>query len=286
MPPVSPTELTQVSRNCSFGGWQMVYRHASAVLNCEMNVGVYLPPQAETQPCPVLYWLSGLTCTEQNFITKAGAQSYAAQHGLIVVAPDTSPRGCNLPGEDDNWDFGSGAGFYLNATQQPWAQHYHMYDYVVDELPGAIAANFPIKPGYQSISGHSMGGFGAVMIALKNPGRYKSVSAFSPILTPAQVQWGQNAFSKYLGNDSDLWDAYDPMYLIKAALERLPILIDQGEADSFLETQLQPHVFAQVCETLQHPLMLRMQPNYDHSYYFIASFMGDHLAHHAQALAG
>ncbi|MBD1840248.1 S-formylglutathione hydrolase [Coleofasciculus sp. FACHB-64] len=279
-----PTNLTLVSRNRSFGGWQSVYRHHSAVLDCEMNFGVYLPPQAETQSCPVLYWLSGLTCTEQNFISKAGAQQFAAQYGVIVVAPDTSPRGCNVPGEEDSWDLGTGAGFYVNATQMPWAKHYRMYDYVVSELPEAIAANFPVM-AIRGIFGHSMGGYGALAIALKNPGMFKSVSAFSPIVTPSLVPWGQKAFQNYLGNNKSDWLAYDPMHLIKSVPERLPILIDQGDADQFLGEQLQPDIFAQACAEVNHPLTLRKQPGYDHSYYFIASFIGEHFAHHAAALA-
>ncbi|HEY9648878.1 MAG TPA: S-formylglutathione hydrolase, partial [Chroococcidiopsis sp.] len=221
---------------------------------------------------------------EQNFVTKAGAQQYAAQYGLIVVAPDTSPRGCNLPGEDESWDLGTGAGFYLNATQSPWDAHYRMYDYVVSELPQAIAANFPVQSDRQGIFGHSMGGLGALAIALKNPGRYQSVSAFAPIVTPSQVPWGQKAFRAYLGDNPDDWLAYDPSHLVNHAAERLPILIDQGEADSFLDTQLQPDRFAQACAAVGHPLTLRSQSGYDHSYYFIASFMGDHVAHHASAL--
>ena len=279
-----PNNLVQTSHQRSFGGWQDVYQHRSEVLDCDMNFAVYLPPQAETRSCPVVYWLSGLTCTEQNFITKAGAQQYAAQHGLILIAPDTSPRGCNLPGEDDSYDFGSGAGFYLNATQAPWAEHYRMYDYVVEELPEVIAANFPILNTHQGIMGHSMGGYGALMIALRNPGRFKSVSAFAPIVAPSQVPWGKKAFSHYLGSNMSDWLAYDPTHLVKTASERLPILIDQGEADSFLQEQLQPELFAEACKAVDHPLTLRMQPGYDHSYYFIASFMGDHLAHHAAAL--
>ncbi|NER80803.1 MAG: S-formylglutathione hydrolase [Leptolyngbya sp. SIO1D8] len=279
----SPHALTLTSHQRSFGGWQNVYRHHSTVLNCDMNFGVYLPPQTETKSCPVVYWLSGLTCTEQNFITKAGAQQYAAQYGVILVAPDTSPRGSNLPGEDDSWDFGTGAGFYVNATQMPWAKHYRMYDYVVSELPAAIAANFPIQETLQGIMGHSMGGYGALMIALRNPDRFKSVSAFAPIVAPSQVPWGQKAFSHYLGDSREDWLAYDPTHLVKDAPERLPILIDQGQADSFLTEQLQPEKFAEACQAVNHPLSLRLQPGYDHSYYFIASFMGDHIAHHAAA---
>lgn len=277
--------LTLTSQARSFGGWQRVYRHRSTVLDCEMNFGVYLPPQAASEPCPILYWLSGLTCTEQNFLTKAGAQGYAARHGVIVVAPDTSPRNCNVPGEADDWDLGTGAGFYLNATQSPWHRHYRMYDYVVDELPGAIAANFPIRADRQGIMGHSMGGYGALMIALRNPGRFQSVSAFAPIVAPSQVPWGQKAFRHYLGNDSSTWLVYDPTHLVTTAAERLPILIDQGEGDDFLETQLQPQRFAQACKAVNHPLNLRLQPGYDHSYYFIASFMEDHFDHHGAALA-
>lgn len=281
--PSSANDLTQVSQTRSFGGWQRVYRHDSASLNCTMNFAVYLPPQAETQRCPVLYWLSGLTCTEQNFITKAGAQQYAAHHGLILIAPDTSPRGCNLPGEDDSWDFGTGAGFYLNATQSPWSQHYRMYDYVVKELPVVVKTNFPITDA-KSIFGHSMGGFGALMIALKNPGQFKSVSAFAPIVTPCDVPWGLKAFRNYLGDNKADWITYDPMTLVAQATEKLPMLIDQGEADSFLGDQLQPDCFANTCNDAGYPLTLRMQPGYDHSYYFIASFMADHIAHHTAAL--
>jgi S-formylglutathione hydrolase len=281
----SPQSLTQVSRNCIFDGWQLVYQHDSAVLNCPMNFGVYLPPQAESGSCPVLYWLSGLTCTEQNFITKAGAQRYAAEHGIILIAPDTSPRGCNLPGEDDSWDFGSGAGFYLNATQAPWAKHYRMYDYIVNELPAIAQANLPISDR-QSICGHSMGGYGAITIALKNPGRFQSCSAFSPIVTPCDVPWGLKAFRNYLGEDKSVWLDYDPMTLIQQASEPLPLLIDQGDADSFLGEQLQPDRFASACDAAHYPVTLRMQPGYDHSYYFIASFIGDHIAHHAAALKG
>ncbi|MEM9121435.1 MAG: S-formylglutathione hydrolase [Cyanobacteria bacterium P01_F01_bin.56] len=280
----SPNSLTQTARQHSFSGWQAVYRHHSNVLHCDMTFAVYLPPQAETQPCPVVYWLSGLTCTEQNFITKAGAQQHAAQHGVILIAPDTSPRDCELPGEDDSYDLGSGAGFYLNATQEPWSRHYRMYDYVVDELPEAIAANFPILETHQGIMGHSMGGYGALMIALRNPGRFKSVSAFAPIVAPSQVPWGKKAFGHYLGSNLSDWLNYDPTHLVKNAPERLPILIDQGEADAFLKEQLQPQLFAAACEAVNHPLTLRMQPGYDHSYYFIASFIGDHLTHHAAAL--
>jgi S-formylglutathione hydrolase len=232
----------------------------------------------------VLYWLLGLTCTEQNFITKAGAQGYAAEHGLIIVAPDTSPRGDDVA-DADGYDLGKGAGFYLNATQQPWAQHYRMYDYIVDELPALVEANFPASAA-RGISGHSMGGHGALSIALKNPGRYRSASAFSPIVAPTQVPWGGKAFSNYLGDDREAWKQYDTVELVASAGEKLPLLVDQGGADEFLDSQLKPHLLQAACSAAGHPLTLRLQPGYDHSYYFIASFIGEHLRHHAQALAG
>jgi S-formylglutathione hydrolase len=277
------TPPVPVSSNKSFGGHQKVFRHQSEVLGCSMNFGVYLPPQAETGPCPVLYWLSGLTCTEQNFITKAGAQEHAARHGLIVVAPDTSPRGEGIP-DDGAWDLGCGAGFYVNATQPPWSSHYRMYDYVVHELPGLVEEHFPVEPGRRSIFGHSMGGHGALVAALKNPGRYRSVSAFAPISAPARVPWGQKAFRAYLGDDIESWRGYDTTELLRAAPERLPLLVDQGDADNFLAEQLRPELLRAACEEAGHPLTLRIQPGYDHSYYFIASFLRDHIEHHAAAL--
>ena len=232
---------------------------------------------------PVLYWLSGLTCTEQNFITKAGAQQYAAQHNLILVAPDTSPRGDGVA-NDDAYDLGQGAGFYLNATQQPWAAHYRMEDYVVDELPALIEAHFPAND-LRGISGHSMGGHGALTLALRHPGCYRSVSAFSPIVAPSQVPWGQKAFAAYLGPDEALWQQHDAVALIANAQERLTLLVDQGDADDFLAGQLKPELLWKACAAVQHPLKLRMQQGYDHSYYFIASFIGDHIAHHAAAMS-
>jgi S-formylglutathione hydrolase len=251
-----------------------------------MRFGIYLPPQAQQRSCPVLYWLSGLTCTDENFMQKAGAQRIAAELGLIIVAPDTSPRGADVPGDPDNaYDFGLGAGFYLNATQQPWARHYRMYDYVVSELPALIEAHFPASEK-RSISGHSMGGHGALVCALRNPGRYKSVSAFSPISNPMDCPWGQKAFSRYLGEDRSRWREWDASLLIADATERLPLLVDQGDRDDFLANQLKPEALVQATRAVGHPLELRMQPGYDHSYYFIASFIEDHLRHHAQALAG
>src|SRR5690606_11576570 len=260
------------------------YRHRSQVLGCEMTVGVYLPPQAETGArLPVLYWLSGLTCTEQNFITKAGAQRYAAEHGVIVVAPDTSPRGDEVA-DADGYDLGKGAGFYVNATQEPWSKHYRMYDYIVQELPAWVEANFPARDA-RAISGHSMGGHGALVIALRNPGRYRSVSAFSPIVAPSQVPWGEKAFSAYLGEDREAWKQYDATELVAQAREKLPLLVDQGGGEEFLDGQLRPQLLQAACEAAGHPLQLHLRPGYDHSYYFIASFIGDHLAHHAAALA-
>ncbi|WFC42219.1 S-formylglutathione hydrolase [Pseudoxanthomonas sp. SE1] len=274
--------LERIEHRACFGGWQDVYRHRSAVLGCDMTVGVYFPPQAEHGPCPVLYWLSGLTCTEQNFITKAGAQRYAAEHGIILVAPDTSPRGDGVA-DADGYDLGKGAGFYVNATQVPWAPHYRMYDYIVDELPAWVEAD-PAASDRRAISGHSMGGHGALTIALKNPGRYRSVSAFSPIVAPSQVPWGEKAFAAYLGEDRAAWTAHDAVALVAGAQERLPLLVDQGDADEFLHTQLKPELLRAAAEAAGHPLTLRLQPGYDHSYYFIASFIGDHIAHHAKAL--
>lgn len=276
-------EMERIEHRACFGGWQDVYRHRSETLGCEMNFSVYLPPQAETRKLPVLYWLSGLTCTEQNFTTKAGAQRYAAEHGLILVAPDTSPRGDDVA-DADGYDLGKGAGFYVNATQAPWAKHYRMYDYVVSELPALVEANFPVTDA-RAVSGHSMGGHGALIAALKNPGRYRSVSAFSPIVAPSQAPWGQKAFAAYLGEDREAWQAWDAAALVAGAPERLPLLIDQGDADEFLAGQLKPELLQAACYAAGHPLQLRLQPGYDHSYYFIQSFIGEHIAHHAKALS-
>lgn len=276
------TPMECLEHRACFGGWQDVYRHDAAALGCAMSVAVYLPPQARTQRLPVLYWLSGLTCTEQNFITKAGAQRYAAEHGLILVAPDTSPRGDGVP-DAEGYDLGLGAGFYVDATQAPWAAHYRMHDYVAHELPAWIEAHFPATDA-RGISGHSMGGHGALVLALRHPGRYRSVSAFSPIAAPTQVPWGQKAFRAYLGEDAAAWRAWDACALIAPAAQRLPLLVDQGEADEFLATQLRPDLLQAACTAAGHPLTLRLHPGYDHSYYFVASFIGEHLAHHAAAL--
>ena len=275
--------MERIEHRACFGGWQDVYRHRSDVLDCDMTVGVYFPPQAADGPCPVLYWLSGLTCTEQNFITKAGAQRYAAQHGIILVAPDTSPRGDGVA-DADGYDLGKGAGFYVDATQSPWSAHYRMYEYIVHELPAWVEAD-PAASGVRAISGHSMGGHGALTIALRNPGRYRSVSAFSPIVAPSQVPWGQKAFAAYLGDDREAWAAHHAVALVSSDLaERLPLLIEQGGADEFLDSQLKPQLLVEAAKAAGHPVELRMRDGYDHSYYFIASFIGEHIAHHAAAM--
>ena len=277
--------MERIEQHACFGGSQEVWQHFSSTLDCDMRFGVYLPPQARQGACPVLYWLSGLTCTEQNFITKAGAQRYAAEHGIIIVAPDTSPRGEGVA-NDDGYDLGQGAGFYVNATRDPWAEHYRMYDYIVEELPAWVESD-PAASHARAISGHSMGGHGALVIALRNSGRYRSVSAFSPIVAPSQVPWGEKAFAAYLGDDREAWKQYDAVELVKqGAAEKLPLLIDQGGDDEFLEGQLRPQLLREAADAAGHPLELRMQPGYDHSYYFIASFIGDHMAHHAKALRG
>lgn len=276
--------LETISESRCFGGIQGVYSHAAEATQCAMRFSVYRPPQADSGPVPVLYWLSGLTCTEQNFTVKAGAQRHAAEHGVMLVAPDTSPRGVNLPGEDDTYDFGSGAGFYVDATEAPWSAHYRMYRYVTEELPALILGNFPGDAARQGVFGHSMGGHGALVCALRNPDLYKSVSAFAPIVAPTQVPWGEKAFSGYLGADRTGWRHYDACELIRDGARAPDILIDQGTADGFLEEQLRPDLLRETCEAAGQPLTLRLQDGYDHSYYFIASFVGDHITHHARAL--
>jgi S-formylglutathione hydrolase len=277
--------LELITKQKSFGGWQQRYRHQSTALNCSMHFSIYLPPQAEQgEPLPVLYWLSGLTCTDETFMQKAGAQRLAAELGLVIVTADTSPRGPDVPDDPSGaWDYGLGAGFYLNATQQPWAEHYQMHDYVVHELPALIESHFAVSQR-RGISGHSMGGHGALVCALRNPGRYQSLSAFAPISNPSHCPWGEKAFSGYLGADRDAWRAWDACALLATAQEQLPILIDQGEGDEFLLTQLKPEALQAQASLREHPLWLRRQPGYDHGYYFIASFIDDHLRHHAAAL--
>ncbi|MBW4440219.1 MAG: S-formylglutathione hydrolase [Plectolyngbya sp. WJT66-NPBG17] len=273
-----------VSKTKCFGGFVEVYSHRSTICNALMKFSIYLPPQAIERSLPVLYFLAGLTCTEENFMAKAGAQQFAAKHGLILVAPDTSPRNTGIAGEDDDWDVGTGAGFYVDATQEPWSQHYRMYSYIVDELPDLIAGNFPVKRNRQGIFGHSMGGHGALVCALRNPDRYQSVSAFAPICAPMQCAWGEKAFSNYLGSDRSSWRSYDATELVQARQFPRSILIDQGKSDKFLTDQLLPEVFGQACESVGQPLTLRFQNGYDHSYYFIASFIEDHIQFHAEML--
>lgn len=275
--------MKKIESHACFGGTQEVWEHDSTSLGLPARFAIYLPPQAKSGKCPVLYWLSGLTCNEQNFITKAGAQQFAAEHGLILVAPDTSPRG-DAVADADGYDLGKGAGFYVNATQAPWTPHYRMFDYVATELPAIIEAQFAASDA-RSISGHSMGGHGALVIALRNPGRYRSVSAFSPIVAPSQVPWGQKALAAYLGDDQSQWANYDTVALVSGELqERLPLLIEQGGADEFLAEQLRPELLREAAEKAGHPLTLNIRDGYDHSYYFIASFIDQHMAWHAKAL--
>ena len=276
--------VTLRSEHACFGGTVGFYSHVSVETGTEMNFSVFLPPQAKSAKVPTLTYLAGLTCTEETFMIKAGAQRLAADYGLMLVCPDTSPRGVAPPERDSDWDFGSGAGFYLDATVEPWARHFRMYSYVTRELPALIAAEFPADSARQSIFGHSMGGHGALVCALRNPGSYRSVSAFAPIAAPLRCPWGEKAFAGYLGEDRSAWAAYDASELVQQAEERLPLLIDQGGADQFLETQLNPDFFEAACRQVGHPLELRRQPGYDHGYYFISTFMADHLAHHAKAL--
>lgn len=276
--------LHLVSENRSFGGKVGFYCHQSATCHGEMRFAVYQPPQATVKPVPILYFLAGLTCTEENFMVKAGAQQLAAEYGLMLVAPDTSPRQTGIAGEDDDWDFGTGAGFYVDAITEPWRSHYQMYSYVVHELPALIAENFSVQSNRQGIFGHSMGGHGALICALRNPQKYLSVSAFAPITAPMRCPWGEKAFTNYLGSNQANWRAYDASQLVLTAGYNRPILIDQGTADPFLEQQLLPHVFEQACAEVGQPLILRYQTGYNHSYFFIATFMADHIRHHADAL--
>ena len=267
-----------------FEGWQQRWRHDSATLNCAMTFSIFLPPPRDNAPPPVLYWLSGLTCNDENFTTKAGAQRVAAELGIVLVMPDTSPRGEDVA-NDAGYDLGQGAGFYLNATQTPWAAHFRMYDYLRHELPTLIEAQFNVS-SRRAISGHSMGGHGALMLALKNPGYYCSASAFAPIVNPSRVPWGQKAFNAYLGDENARWAEWDSTELLLASrsADAIPMLIDQGDNDQFLADQLQPAVFAEAARQNDWPLTLRIQPGYDHSYYFIASFIEDHLRFHADYL--
>jgi S-formylglutathione hydrolase len=279
------SSLKTISEQACFGGIQGIYSHPSSSTGTTMKFSLFRPPQAKCKPVPVLWFLSGLTCTEENFTIKAGAQQYAATHGLMLVAPDTSPRGLDLPGEHDDYDFGSSAGFYVNATEMPWSDHYNMYSYVTEELPDLVFGMFAGDKSKQGIFGHSMGGHGALICALRNPDLYRSVSAFSPICAPTQCAWGIKALAGYLGVDNDVaWQQYDACKLINSGARTTQILVDQGTADLFLPEQLKPNLLVEACEKAGIPLELRMQDGYDHSYFFIATFVGDHIEWHARAL--
>ncbi|MGE0621839.1 MAG: S-formylglutathione hydrolase [Pseudomonadales bacterium] len=274
-----------VGENRIFGGIQGVYRHQSTATGTPMTFSVFVPPGSPGERRPVLYWLSGLTCTEENFTVKAGAQRVAAELGIVVVAPDTSPRGEGVPDDPNGaWDFGLGAGFYVDATAAPWHRHYRMRTYVESELPALVASRFPVDPDRQAISGHSMGGHGALTVALRNPERFRSVSAFAPIASPMHCPWGEKALGGYLGPDRSTWRSYDACALIEDGARVRDILVDQGTDDTFLDTQLRPELLEAACRRAGIPLTLRRQPGYDHSYYFIASFIEDHLRWHGERL--
>jgi S-formylglutathione hydrolase len=278
--------MKEIEKHLCFGGTLSVYQHQSDALGCMMKFSVFLPPQAKTEKVPFITFLSGLTCTHENFTAKGGAYAMAAQEGIAIIAPDTSPRGNDVP-DDEAYDFGQGAGFYINATQMPWAKHYQMERYIIDELNNLVCAQFAVSKVQQGICGHSMGGHGALSLYLKHPDLYKSASAFSPIVAPSKVPWGQKAFTGYLGDNQQEWKSHDACELMENAGDRSGapiILIDQGSDDQFLEDQLIPHIFGEACVTAKQKLMLRLQPGYDHSYYFIQSFIGDHIAHHAGIL--
>lgn len=276
--------ITTRSKHACFGGEIGFYAHQSEATGTEMRFAVFVPPEAARAPCPALYYLAGLTCNEETFPIKACAQRLAAEHGLVLVAPDTSPRGLNLPGEDESWDFGTGAGFYLDATAEPWASHYRMAQYVTRELPGVIEGEFPVRPDRRGVFGHSMGGHGALVTALRDPARWHSVSAFSPIANPVAVPWGEKAFSNYLGPDRSAWREWDASLLMAERPYPRQILVDQGLSDQFLKEQLHPEALEQAAAKSGQDLMLRRHPGYDHSYWFIQTFMADHITHHARAL--
>lgn len=281
----SVNDFETISAQKCYGGTQSVYRHPSDETGSLMRFGVFLPPQAAHGPVPVVYFLAGLTCTEENFMVKAGAQRVAAELGIALIAPDTSPRGLGYAGEDESYDFGTGAGFYVDATEAPWRQGYRMYSYIAHELPALVARHLPIDPARAGIFGHSMGGHGALTIALKHPDRFRSVSAFAPIVSPLRCPWGEKALTGYLGTDRTTWRDYDATALIAArGWSGPPILVDQGTADPFLERELKPDLLRTACETASVALDLRMQDGYDHSYFFIATFMADHLRHHDRNL--
>jgi S-formylglutathione hydrolase len=276
--------LTTLEEHACFGGVQGFYEHASDAIGLPMRFGVYRPPQAAQGPVPVLYYLAGLTCNEQTFAIKAGAQRYAGQHGLMLVTPDTSPRNTGVADAEKDWDFGVGAGFYLDATEAPYARHWRMESYVTGELPQVVGRNFAAQAGAQGIFGHSMGGHGALTLALRHPGLYRSVSALAPICAPGEVPWGEKAFNGYLGADRTRWSRHDAVQLIAGGARVPPLLVDQGLADQFLVQQLRPELLEAACAAAGQPLQLRRHAGYDHGYFFVATFMADHLAHHAQGL--
>jgi S-formylglutathione hydrolase len=278
------SKLTVIAEHACFGGVQGFYSHESSAVRGPMRFAVFRPPQAAHAKVPVLTYLAGLTCTEETFPIKAGAQRVAAELGLMLVAPDTSPRGAGVPGEDADWDLGTGAGFYVDATQPPWAPRYSMYSYVTRELPALVAANFPASADRQGIFGHSMGGHGALVCALRNPGQYRSLSAFAPIAAPMHAPWGVKAFTAYLGADRSAWRDWDASELVRRRPFPGPILIDQGTADKFLAEQLHPELFEDAARDAAQAVTVRRQPGYDHGYFFIATFIEDHLRHHAAQL--
>lgn len=276
-------ELELVSDARCFGGRQLTYRHDSSACRCQMQFAVYLPPAAENESVPALYWLSGLTCTEENFSVKSGAQRYAAELGIALIIPDTSPRGVDIPGEDDFMNVGAGAGFYVNATHEPWATHYQMYDYIADELVQIVNESLPVDSDRKSISGHSMGGHGALTIGIRNASEFRSISAFSPISSAPLSDWGRQALTSYLGSDQSAWTDYDAAAVIRSAPSSHELLIDQGGADPFLD-QLRPQELRNACETSGQPLLFRQRDGYDHGYFFVSTFIGEHLQFHADAL--
>ena len=284
----STSRLETISEHACFGGVQGFYRHQSSTIGLPMKFSVYQPPAAKQEPVPVLFYLAGLTCTEETFMIKAGVQRFAAEHGLMLVAPDTSPRDTGIEGVDRDWDFGTGAGFYVDATEAPWAKHFRMYSWIVHELRELIVANFPARAERIGIFGHSMGGHGALVLALRNPDIYKSVSALAPIAAASKSPWGVKAFSGYLGDDISRWKEYDASRLMRQSSTPFPagILIDQGLSDKFLESQLMPQEFESACKLAVQPLTLRRHAGYDHGYYFIASFIEDHIRFHANILNG
>ena len=281
---MSITKIEKIGSSKTFGGWTNMYSHKSEICGGEMKFSIFLPPQSESVLVPTLYWLSGLTCNHENFITKAGAQKYAAKYGIMLISPDTSPRDAGVEGEDEDYDLGSGAGFYINAITEKWSKNYRMEDYIIHELTSVIRSNFPVIEGRESIFGHSMGGHGALTLAFKYPGRFSSVSAFSPICAPSQCEWGEKVFSHYLGQDREVWKKHDANELVKISKITSPLLIDQGSEDPFLDNELNFELFKKTCKNQNQELNARLQLGYDHSYNFISSFIGEHIKHHSDAL--